>query len=108
METFDTWIAIVGGIVATFISGFTSWFFTKKKYNAEVDNNLISNMQESLEFYKALADDNKRRLEEVLTENADLRKEVGELREQVSKLTSALATYGLQKLIEGKDNENLA
>lgn len=88
------------GLFTTIMSGFTSWFFTKKKYNAEVDNNLISNMQDSLEFYKALADDNKRRLDEVLNENADLRKEVSELREQVSKLTSALADYGLQKLIE--------
>lgn len=92
----------MGGIITSILSGFTSWFFTKKKYNAEVDNNLISNMQDSLEFYKALADDNKQRLDEVLAENADLRKEVSELREQVSKLTSALADYGLQKLIEGK------
>lgn len=98
----STWIAIIGGIITTLLSGFSSWFFTKKKYNAEVDNNLINNMQDSLEFYKALADDNKQRLEEVLTENADLRKEVADLREQVSKLTSALAQYGLQKLIEDK------
>ena len=98
----DTWIAIIGGVIASLISGFSSWFFTKKKYNAEVDNSLISNMQESLEFYKALADDNKSRLEDVLAENAELRKEVTELREQVSKLTSALADYGLQKLIEDR------
>lgn len=96
----NTWIAIFGGLLTTIISGFSGWFFTKKKYNAEVDNNLINNMQESLEFYKSLADDNKRRLEEVLTENADLRKEVTDLREQVSKLTSALAEYGLRKLID--------
>lgn len=95
----ELWIALIG-LFSTIVSGFASWFFTKKKYNAEVDNNLISNMQDSLEFYKALADDNKRRLDEVLNENADLRKEVSELREQVSKLTSALADYGLQKLIE--------
>ena len=95
-------MAILGGVITSILSGFTSWFFTKKKYNAEVDNNLISNMQDSLEFYKSLADDNKQRLDEVLAENADLRKEVSELREQVSKLTSALADYGLQKLIEGK------
>ena len=100
MET--TWIAIIGGIITTFLSGFSSWFFTKKKYNAEVDKNLINNMQDSLEFYKALADDNKVRLDEVLSENADLRKEVTDLREQVSRLTSALAQYGLQKLIENK------
>lgn len=96
----DTWIAIFGGLLTTIISGFSGWIFAKKKYNAEVDNNLINNMQESLEFYKSLADDNKRRLEEVLTENADLRKEVTDLREQVSKLTSALAEYGLRKLID--------
>ena len=98
----DTWIAILGGLLTTIISGFSGWFFTKRKYNAEVDNNLINNMQDSLEFYKALADDNKARLDEVLNENADLRKQVSDLREQVSKLTSALAQYGLQKLIENK------
>ena len=101
----ETWIALLGGAIATILSGFTSWFFAKRKYNAEVDNNLISNMQESLEFYKALADDNKQRLEEVLAENADLRGQVADLREQVSKLTSALAAYGLQKLIEEKETK---
>lgn len=96
----ETWIAIIGGAIATILSGFTSWFFAKRKYNAEVDNNLISNMQESLEFYKTLADDNKQRLEEVLSENADLRGQIASLREQVNKMTSLLAGYGLQKLIE--------
>ena len=94
----------MAGVVATVITGFTTWVFTKRRYNAEVDNNLINNMQESLEFYKTLADDNKRRLEEVLVENADLRKEVGDLREQVSRLTSALAQYGIKKLIEDNGN----
>lgn len=98
----ETWIAILGGVIATIASGFTSWFFTKRRYNAEVDNNLISNMQDSLDFYKALADDNKQRLDEVLAENADLRSQVAELRDQVSKLTTALAEYGLSKLIEEK------
>lgn len=99
----ELWTA-VAGVVATVITGFTTWVFTKRRYNAEVDNNLINNMQESLEFYKTLADDNKRRLEEVLVENADLRKEVGDLREQVSRLTSALAQYGIKKLIEDNGN----
>lgn len=99
----ETWIAIIGGVIATIVSGFSSWFFAKRKYNAEVDNNLISNMQESLEFYKALADDNKARLDDVLQENASLRKEVGELRDQVSRLTSILAQYGLERLMS--DNQ---
>ena len=98
----ETWIAVLTGAIATFVSSFTTWFFTKRKYNSEVDANLITNMQESLEFYKTLADDNKARLEEVLRENAELRKEITDLRTQVDKLTSTLATYGLQKLIEEK------
>ena len=96
----DTLIAIIGGIVTTIASSFVSWFFAKRKYNAEVDNHLISNMQESLEFYKALADDNKIRLESVLQENAELRKEVNEMREKLVALTSVLAQYGLLKFME--------
>ena len=101
----DTWIAILGGVITSIVSGFASWFFTKRKYNAEVDNNLIGNMQESLEFYKTLADDNKQRLEEVLQENAELRKEISDLRAQVDRLTATLANYGLQKLIEDKEDK---
>ena len=101
----NTIIAISGGIITTIISGFTSWFFAKRKYNAEVDNSLITNMQESLEFYKTLADDNKVRLDAVLKENADLRKEVNEMREKLVALTSVLAQYGLLKLMEDNKPE---
>ena len=50
----DSGILITGliGIVTTFASGFSAWFFARKKYNSEVDNNLIRNMKDSLEFYK--------------------------------------------------------
>ena len=98
----ETWITILSSAITAFATAFTTWFFTKRKYNAEVDNNVITNMQESLEFYKTLADDNKARLEEVLKENTELRKEIADLRNQVDKLTSTLANYGLQKLIEEK------
>lgn len=101
----DTWYAIIGGIITTIVSSFVSWFFAKRKYNAEVDNNLIANMQESLEFYKALADDNKVRLDSVLQENAELRKEIHELRTEQQMLMSVLAKYGLQKLVEKNEPE---
>ena len=50
------------GILTSIISSWTTWFFTKKKYNAEVDGALLDNMKESLNFYKELSEDNKRRL----------------------------------------------
>lgn len=80
------------GIVTTFTSGFTAWFFARKKYNSEVDNNLIKNMQDSLEFYRKLSDDNKSRLDEVLKRNENLEEEVKELRQQVMGLMTSICT----------------
>lgn len=97
----DLGILITGGIglVTTIVSGWTSWFFARKKYDSEVDNNLINNMKESLEFYKKLSDDNRGRLEEVLKRNDELEKrderleeEVRQLRTQMFNLMSSLCT----------------
>lgn len=90
----DLGILITGGvgIITTVISGWTSWFFTRRKYNSEVDNNLIENMQQSLEFYKKLSDDNKNRLDEVLKRNAELEQEIKDLRKQVFSLMNSICT----------------
>lgn len=80
------------GIVTTFTSGFTAWFFARKKYNSEVDNNLINNMKESLEFYTRLSEDNKLRLDRALSRNEELEKEVKELRQQVMGLMTSICT----------------
>lgn len=90
----DLGILITGGvgIITTVISGWTSWFFTRRKYNSEVDNNLIENMQQSLEFYKKLSDDNKNRLDEVLKRNAELEQEIEDLRKQMFSLMNSICT----------------
>ncbi len=90
----DLGILITGGvgIITTVISGWTSWFFARRKYNSEVDNNLIENMQQSLEFYKKLSDDNENRLDEVLKRNAELEQEIRDLRKQVFNLMNSICT----------------
>lgn len=90
----DLGILITGGIgiITTVISGWTSWFFARRKYNSEVDNNLIKNMQQSLEFYKKLSDDNENRLDEVLKRNAELEQEMRDLRKQMFSLMSSICT----------------
>lgn len=98
----DLGILITGGvgIITTVISGWTSWFFARRKYNSEVDNNLIENMQQSLEFYKKLSDDNKNRLDEVLKRNAELEQEIKDLRKQMFSLMNSICTdltYQLRK-----------
>lgn len=90
----DPGILITGGvgIITTVISGWTSWFFARRKYDSEVDNNLIENMQQSLEFYKKLSDDNRNRLDEVLKRNAELKQEIRDLRKQVFSLMNSICT----------------
>lgn len=90
----DPGILITGGvgIITTVVSGWTSWFFARRKYNSEVDNNLIENMQQSLEFYKKLSDDNKNRLDEVLKRNAELEQEIEDLRKQMFSLMNSICT----------------
>ena len=90
----DLGIIITGGvgIITTVISGWTSWFFARRKYNSEVDNNLIENMQQSLEFYEKLSDDNKNRLDEVLKRNAELEQEIKDLRKQMFSLMNSICT----------------
>lgn len=81
----EIWIAL-GAVITAFGTNFATWFFTRKKYNSEVDNTVIENMKQSLEFYTKLSDDNKERLEEALKRNDQLEDEVRELRKQVSEL----------------------
>ena len=85
----DVDILITGGVglVTSIVSSWTTWFLARKKYNSEVDLNLVEKMEKSLEFYKSLSDDNKTRLEEITERNNELEKEVQELRKQVLNLT---------------------
>ena len=85
----DVDILITGGVglVTSIVSSWTTWFLARKKYNSEVDLNLVEKMENSLEFYKSLSDDNKTRLEEITERNNELEKEVQELRKQVLNLT---------------------
>ena len=88
----DISILITGGVglLTSIISSWTTWFFTRKKYNSEVDQNLIQNMKESLDFYKQLSDDNRSRLEEVLKRNDELENDVKNLRNQMFNLMSQI------------------
>lgn len=84
-------IALIG-ILSNVITGWTSWFLTRKKYNSEVDSNLIGNMKSSLEFYQKLSNDNKDRLEEMIKRNDELEKEVEDLRKQMFQLMNSICT----------------
>ena len=95
----------VVGIITTIASGWASWFFCKKKYNAEVDNSVIANMQQSLQFYIKLSDDTRIRLEESLKEKQKLEEEVRELRKQVFTFMSTVC-YDMSCELRKSDIKN--
>lgn len=106
-------ILITGGVglVTSIISSWTTWFLTRKKYNSEVDLNLVEKMEKSLEFYKSLSDDNKIRLEEITERNNELEKEVQELRKQVLNLTMNICmnltcTHRIREYLIDKNGKN--
>ena len=82
-------IAVIG-VVSTTAGSWLSWFLARKKYNSEVDSTVIANMQQSLNFYKELSDDNKARLQDLQDKNKALESEVASLREQVFQMMQAL------------------
>ena len=94
---------IIGGIVTivtTTVSSVVTYLVTKKKYKVEVDTNVISNMDDSLEFYKKLSDDTNKRLDDILKKNNELiasneslEKEVKQLKVTVDDLTVRLSKY---------------
>jgi uncharacterized protein (DUF3084 family) len=91
------------GLFTTVISGWTSWIFARKKYNSEVDSQVIANMKESLDFYKQLSDDNKERLDQVLQQNKEILAQNAELIEQNKKLQAEVEELKAQvKLLTDK------
>lgn len=79
-------------VFTSFTSAWISWFFARRKYNSEVDNNLIHNMNESLEFYKKLSDDMKDRLDVVLKDNEKKDKQIERLENELVELRKQMFT----------------
>lgn len=87
------------GLLTSIATAWASWYFTRKKYDVEVDNSIIEGMQDSLKFYTSLSDDNKVRLNEMIErsskieeENKVLKEENKALKERQEELESELAT----------------
>lgn len=96
--------------ITTIIGPIIAWFLARKKNAAEVDSNVIANMKESLDFYKQLSDDTRRRLDDALKRNDELEQKVNDLQKQVMTLSMMVAGYGLQEKLniisENETNSN--
>lgn len=74
-------------VLTAVASSVVTFLLTRKKYNSEVDLNLMEKMEKSLDFYKNLADDQSKRLDDLTERNKLLEKEVQQLKEQVLSLS---------------------
>lgn len=90
---------IITNIVSPVVAGTATWLQAKKKYNTEVDSNLINNMKESLDFYKQVCDDQKERVQDLIRRNDEslqrqqqLEEEVADLRKQLNTVLLSICT----------------
>lgn len=74
------------GIITGIISSVVTYILARRKYNSEVDLNIMEKMERSLKFYEEIVNNNRIQLEELMSKNKALESEVGELRKQVSEL----------------------
>lgn len=90
----DIEVIITGiiGIITTITGSWCSWFFTRKKYNTEVDATFIDNMVKSLNFYKELSESNKAELTEILKDREEQRHEIDSLKNQMMSLMNSICT----------------
>lgn len=88
------------GVICSAISGTVTFILTRRKYNTEVDNQQIENIEKSFDLYKRMMEetlDSQKRMMEVRIndlqkENDFLRKQVDTLRNQMIEFLGAKLT----------------
>lgn len=89
-------VTLATALTSSGVTGFFTWLFARRKYNSEVDSQVINNMKESLDFYKALTDYSKERIDEVLKQNKEILKQNSELLIQNAELKAEVGELKLQ------------
>lgn len=82
----DVLITGGAGLITTIVSGWVSWFFTRRKYNTEVDSDEIENLKKSLEFYENIVKDSNKKLQFYIDLAEDNRIEVYRLKGVIHRL----------------------
>lgn len=102
-------LTAVCSISTSTIASIVTFLLTKKKYNIEVDNTYIQNMQKSLEFYEKLSDDNSKRLTAVLDRNQYLEDRYLKVEERNERLETEIEKVKTQMInVMGQICLNLA
>lgn len=79
-------ILIISNIFSPIITGYVTYRQTRKKYETEVNSDLIDNLTKSLNFYQAIVEDNQKKLQELLDKNNELETKIESLKKEVEML----------------------
>lgn len=89
---FDYGIIITGivGLISTIAGSWSSYVFTKRKYNAEVDGAKIDNLKQIIDIQNEQIKNLSERLDIVLERNKSLEAEIVEVRKQMFNVMSSI------------------
>jgi peptidoglycan hydrolase CwlO-like protein len=65
--------------ISNLLTGFAAWFAGRRKSNAETDNQVLRNLELSINVYKTIIDDLKQEIHDLNLKVQDLEKKVEEL-----------------------------
>lgn len=82
----NDYLSIIITFCTTTLASFITWLLSKRKYKAEVDSNVLDNLQKQLDIYKDIVTDVKIQLKDYITESDKLRDQVLTLQKQVTLL----------------------
>lgn len=77
-------------IISNFLTGIAGWFVGKRKINADTDNQVLRNLELSVNLYKEIIDDLKKEIHELNLKIQDLEKKIDELHSENKVLKNKL------------------
>ena len=75
-------------IISNALTGIAAWFVGKRRSNAETDNQVLRNLELSVNLYRGIIDDLKKEIESLNIKIQDLEKKVDLLHEENKTLRS--------------------
>jgi peptidoglycan hydrolase CwlO-like protein len=73
-------------LISNVLTGIVAWFVGKRKVNAETDNQVLRNLELSVNLYRGIIDDLKKEIEALNIKIQQLENKIDELHEENKKL----------------------
>jgi peptidoglycan hydrolase CwlO-like protein len=77
-------------LASNILTGLAAWFVGKRKANAETDNQILKNLELSVNLYKEIIDSLKKEIESLNIKVQELETKIDELHEENKRLKSSL------------------